>query len=65
MRESCFCGRRGELQDREPVLDAGGRWLLQCPTCCHLDDLEWLTEEAALLLWGEARRRREDALEAA
>jgi hypothetical protein len=53
------------LQDREPVLDAGGRWLLQCPTCCHLDDLEWLTEEAALLLWGEARRRREDALEAA
>jgi hypothetical protein len=58
MRESCFCGRRGELQDREPVLDAGGRWLLRCPTCGHLDDLEWLTEEAGLMLWGEARSLR-------
>jgi diadenosine tetraphosphatase ApaH/serine/threonine PP2A family protein phosphatase len=65
MRETCFCGRGGELEDREPVLDTRGYWLLRCPTCGHLDDLEWLTEEAALLLWGEARRRREDALEAA
>jgi hypothetical protein len=24
MRESCFCGRRGELEDREPILDAQG-----------------------------------------
>ncbi len=47
------------------ALDAGGRWLLRCPTCGHLDDLEWLTEEAALLLWGEARCRREEPLEAA
>jgi hypothetical protein len=65
MRETCFCGRSGELEDRQPVLDARGRWLLLCPGCGHLDDLGWLTEEAALLVWGEARRRREGPLEAA
>jgi hypothetical protein len=55
MRESCFCGWDGELEDREPVLDSRG----------HLDDLGWLLEEAALMVWGEARHRREDPLEAA
>ncbi len=65
MRENCFCGRSGELEDREPVLDAQGRWLLRCPCCGHLDDLGWLTEEAALMVWGEARRRWKDALEVA
>jgi len=65
MRESCLCGRNGELEDREPILDARGRWVLRCPDCGHLDDLGWLFEEAALIVWGEARRRREDSLEAA
>ncbi len=66
MRESCYCGRKGELEDREPILDALGRWVLRCPGCGHLDDLGWLIEdEAALIVWGEARRRREDPREAA
>jgi hypothetical protein len=39
MREICYCGREGELEEREPVLDAKGRWL---------------TEETALVVWGEA-----------
>jgi diadenosine tetraphosphatase ApaH/serine/threonine PP2A family protein phosphatase len=65
MRESCFCGRSGELEDREPALGAGGLWVLRCPGCGHLDDLGWLTEEAALMVWGEARRRHEDPLKAA
>jgi hypothetical protein len=59
MRESCFCGRSGELEDREPILDAQGVWVLRCPDCGHLDYLTWLSEEAALLVWGEARRRHE------
>jgi hypothetical protein len=65
MRENCLCGRRGELEDREPILDTEGYWLLGCPTCSHVDDLGWLTEEAALLVWGEAKRRWENRLEAA
>jgi hypothetical protein len=65
MLESCFCGRSGELEDREPVLDAGGRGLLRCPDCGHLDDLAWLSEETALLTWGEAVDRRGGASEAA
>ena len=65
MRESCFCGWNGELEDREPILDARGWWVLRCPNCGHLDDLGWLPEEAALLVWGQAGRRREDPLKAA
>jgi hypothetical protein len=65
VRESCFCGRDGELEDREPILDARGRWMLRCPVCGHRDDLEWLSEEHALVVWGESRRRRENPLEAA
>jgi hypothetical protein len=26
MRETCSCGRSGELEDREPVLDAVCQW---------------------------------------
>ncbi len=65
MRGSCFCGRKGELEDRKPILDARGRWVLRCSECGHVDDLGWLTEGAALMVWGEARRRHEDPLEAA
>jgi hypothetical protein len=65
MQEICFCGRSGELEARQPVLDARGWWLLRCPGCGHLDDLAWLEEEAALMLWGEAVRRWEEPLEAA
>jgi len=65
MLESCFCGHSGELEDRLPVLDAEARWLLRCPSCGHLDDLRWLGEETALLIWGEAVDRRGGASEAA
>ncbi len=65
MREICFCGRSGELEEREPILDVEGRWVLRCPGCGHLDDLSWLSEEAALLVWGAARRRFESLREAA
>jgi hypothetical protein len=59
MREVCYCGRSGELEDREPILESSGRWVLRCPECGHLDDLAWLSEGEGLLLWGEARYRRE------
>jgi FAD/FMN-containing dehydrogenase len=45
MRESCFRGLSGNLEDREPVLDETTRWALQCPACGHTDYLEWLPEE--------------------
>ena len=58
MREVCFCGWSGELEDREPVLDTRTRWMLRCPGCGHLDGLGWLGEEKALMLWGAARWRK-------
>jgi hypothetical protein len=59
MKESCYCGRTGDVEDREPVLDGEGKWALRCPNCGHLDYLAWLSEEAGLLLWGEVRSWRE------
>ena len=59
MLESCYCGRTGEIEDREPVTTEGGGRALKCPECGHLDSLDWLPEEAGLLLWGEVKRRCE------
>jgi hypothetical protein len=48
MLESCYCGRTGETEDREPVVADDGRRALRCPDehCGHLEYLEWLPEEA-------------------
>jgi hypothetical protein len=53
MLESCFCGRTGEIENREPLVTKVGGRALGCPDCGHLDHLEWLPEEA--------RRRRSHA----
>ena len=64
MLESCFCGRQ-RVGGPGAGLDAKARWLLRCPSCGHLDDLAWLGEDTALLIWGEAVDRRGGASEAA
>ncbi|CAA9389576.1 MAG: hypothetical protein AVDCRST_MAG01-01-433 [uncultured Rubrobacteraceae bacterium] len=33
MRESCYCGRVGEVEDREPVLRDGRTEALRCRRC--------------------------------
>ena len=42
MREACFCGRIGEVEDRELVRTALGEPALECPdeVCGHTDRLE-------------------------
>ena len=60
MREVCFCGRTGEFEDRQPILDGDGRWELICSECGHADDLAWLSEEACLRLWSKVERRQAD-----
>ena len=62
MQEVCFCGRSGDVRDREPILDDDDRWALRCRSCGHLDYFEWLPEESGLLLWGEAGRRCEPSV---
>ncbi len=43
MREACYCGRVGEVEDRKPVYGGGGRIeALRCPRCGHLDPLPQL-----------------------
>ncbi len=59
MQESCFCGRTGEVEQREPVLNGDGYRALQCPECGHVDDLLWVPQDSRLLLWEEVIRRRE------
>ena len=45
MLETCYCGRTGEIESREPVVDDEGRQALRCPDCGHLDHLSWLPAE--------------------
>ena len=54
MLETCYCGRTGEIEGREPVLDDGGRRALRCPDCGHLDHLSWLSAETARLMFEKA-----------
>ena len=44
MREACFCGRVGEIEDREPVSLDGGERALRCE-CGHLERVAWLSGE--------------------
>lgn len=63
MKEACYCGRTGEVEDREPVMNGIGNGALQCTECGHVDDLCWISGEAALLFREEAIRRRESSAE--
>ena len=57
MRESCYCGRVGEVEDRHPVLRDGRTEALRCPRCGHLDPLPWLDAAARHSLFVEVERR--------
>jgi hypothetical protein len=63
MRESCYCGRTGEVEDREPIVTDAGRPALRCPSegCGHLEYLEWLPEDARRNVFKRAGRRRPTA----
>jgi hypothetical protein len=58
MREVCFCGRIGPIEDREPVVTEDGRRALGCPDCVYLDRLDWLPEDARRHAFEESERRQ-------
>lgn len=58
MRESCYCGRTGEISNREPVATSDGGQALRCPDCGHLDRLDWLPEDARRYVFEEAECRQ-------
>ncbi len=57
MRETCYCGRSGEVQERKPITDTHGIEALECPKCGHLDYLSWLPEHTRAHVIADARRR--------
>ena len=59
MRETCFCGRTGDIADREPIYLGDGEWGLACPDCGQFDRLELFPEETRDFLLDEARERRQ------
>jgi hypothetical protein len=61
MRETCYCGRTGEMEDRVPVAIEDGRQALGCPDCGHLDRLDWLPEGARRYVFEKAERRQPTA----
>ena len=58
MLETCYCGRTGEIEDREPAATGDVVRALRCPDWGHLDRLEWLPEEARRHAFNEAKRRQ-------
>ena len=58
MLETCYCGRTGEIEDREPAATGDGVRALRCPDCGHLDRLEWLAEDARRPVLEEAHGRK-------
>ena len=61
MKESCYCGRTGEIEDHEPISTSDGGQALSCPDCGHPDRLDWLPEEARRHVFEEAGRRQPTA----
>ena len=57
MQEDCYCGRHGDVEDREPVRRDGRTEALQCPRCGHLDSLPYLDANARREVFEEAERR--------
>ena len=57
MREACYCGRVGEVEDREPVYGDARNEALRCPRCGHLDPLPCLDADARREVFEEAERR--------
>lgn len=57
MLEACYCGRRGDVEDREPVRRNGRIEALRCPRCGHLDPLPYLGPDARREAFEEAERR--------
>jgi DNA-directed RNA polymerase subunit RPC12/RpoP len=60
MQEVCcrYCGRRADVNDREPVWGAGGsEEALKCPECGHLDLMSVLNADARRLVFEAAIRR--------
>ena len=62
MRESCYCGRGGDVEDREPVLRDGRTEALRCPRCGHFDPLPYLDADARREVFEEAERRSLESL---
>jgi hypothetical protein len=62
VRESCYCGRVGEVEDREPVWRDGRTEALRCRRCGHLDALPCLDDAARRSVFEEAERRSLEGL---
>ena len=57
MREACYCGRVGEVEDREPVYEGARVEALRCPRCGHLEPLSQFDDDARRGVFAEAERR--------
>ena len=57
MREICFCGRSGEVEDRKPVSLDSGEQALECPDFGHIDRVNWLSGETRTDIFEEAAKR--------
>ena len=60
MQETCSdCGRRGELEDRDPLWSNRAETeALRCPECGQLDELLWISsDDSRRLVFVETEQR--------
>jgi hypothetical protein len=60
MQETCSdCGRRGDIEDRDPVWSNRAETeALRCPECGQLDELLWISDDdSRRLIFAQAERR--------
>ncbi len=58
MQEICFCGRSGDIEDREPVSLEDGGQALRCPECGHIERATWLSDWLRTEVFEEAVERK-------
>ena len=61
MREVCFCGWHGALEERDLVYAGDGEWGLECPGCRHLDRVSWLPAHLRDDIFSTAHHRQRTA----
>ena len=62
MREFCYCGRYGDIEDRDLVFGLKGDIGLRCPRCGHVGALGWQSPQEQAAVWTEIQRRQTAAL---
>lgn len=65
MRQECFCGWNGDVEDQRVIYVGDGVLALECPRCGRQDRLLWMPELAREAAFRVASERQESVVRTA